>query len=87
MDKPQFKNPDELELDIGHAMMSSPQHSRTETLPHELRSDADKTTQIEERKDSVHTRSRVQEKDLDQTSLLSKYARVLCCSFEQKTGN
>ena len=87
MGKLQLKNPDDVELDIGRARVCSFQHSRTETLPHELRLGAGKTTQIEERKDSAGTRSMIQEKDLDQMSLFSKYARVLCCSFERETGN
>ena len=87
MGKLQFKNPDESGLNIHDAMVSSFHHSKTETLSHELRSDANNTTQIKERKDPVRTRSRVQEKGLDQTNLLSKYARVLCCSFELERGN
>ncbi len=87
MGKLEFRNPDELELDVGRVLTGTSRHSRTETLPHELRSYADETTQIEEKGDSVRTRSRVQEKGLDQTDLLSKYARVLCCSFELESGN
>ena len=87
MGKLQFRNPDELELDLGRAVAGTSRHSRTETFPHQWRSYADETTEVEEKGDSVRNRSRVGEKGLDQTNLLSKYAQVLCCSFELERGN
>jgi hypothetical protein len=87
MRKLQFRNPDELELDIGQAMTSSLRQSRKETLLREAVLGSDKTTEIEARKDSVSSRSVVQEKDLDRPNLTSKYARVICCSFEQEKDN
>ncbi len=87
MGKLQLKNPDELELRVGHARMSSLRHSRTETLPRKFGSDANRTTQIEETKEAIRPWPELQEKDLGQRSLTSKYARVLCCSFERERGN
>jgi DNA topoisomerase VI subunit B len=87
MSKLQFRKPDELELDIGRAMARSLQPTRKEILPHEAALDSDKIAEIEASKDPVGMRSMVQEKGLDRPNLTSKYARVMCCSFEQEIGN
>jgi formyltetrahydrofolate hydrolase len=87
MRKLQFKNADESELDINQAVVSSFQQSRKEALPHQVKLDSHKMAKIDESKDSVSLRSTVQEKDVDQPSLASKYARVISCSFEQEKDN
>lgn len=87
MRKLQFRNPDELELDLGRAMASSLQPSKKETLLRETALNPDKIVEIEARKDPVGLRSMIQEKGLDRPSLTSKYARVISCSFEQEISN
>jgi hypothetical protein len=87
MSKLQFRKPDELELDIGQAMASNLQTSRKEILPREAALNSDRIAEIEASKDPVGMRSMVQEKGLNRPNLTSKYARVMCCSFEQEIGD
>jgi hypothetical protein len=48
----------------------------------ELRLDVDQLIDFKERKKSVFCPAKIQEQDLRRSKLLSKYAQVLCCSFE-----
>ncbi len=59
MSKLQYKNPDDLKLDIDQLM------------------------DFGEGKEPVSYPAKITEGDLNRSKLLSKYAQVLCCSFEK----
>lgn len=51
--------------------------------PDELRLDVDQLMDFGEGKESVPYPTKIQGEDLNRSKLLSKYAQVLCCSFEK----
>ncbi len=51
--------------------------------PDDLRLDADQLMNFGEGKESVSYPAKIQGEDLNPSKLLSKYAQVLCCSFEK----
>jgi hypothetical protein len=51
--------------------------------PDDLRLDVDQLMDFGEGKESVSYPAKIQGEDLNRSKLLSKYAQVLCCSFEK----